>query len=136
AAVLPEAWAPQLDRIAGCLDAPAAARACLEVQGRYDELEFSPEVVRAFGSREAAQAARGRGRAAMVVQALAARGVAAHRVREAAPAPASWRGATIRLLPDCLPEVQTLTDADRALLAEAKAIVERDRLRAEEEARR
>lgn len=124
-AALPATWLPQLDQIASCLQEPAAARACLEVEGRHDDRLFPPEVVRAFGGQEAAQAARARGRATLALQELRGRGVPADRLREVPPpAGPSFRGVSIRLVPDCLPAAAQLSDEDRRLLDEARALIE------------
>ncbi|WP_373046646.1 hypothetical protein [Vulgatibacter sp.] len=129
-AALPAAWSPLLDEIAGCVAQRGAERACLYVEGRHDEQRFPAAVVKAFGGEEAAQAARARGRASLVLRELGNRGVAAERLHEAPPpATPSWRGVEIRLESACLPAPQGLSAEDRRLLEEARLVIERDRER-------
>lgn len=97
------AWQPRLEEGAACLAAPEHARACLEVQGQYDDQVFEPAIARALGGHRAAQLHRARGRAEAVIAALADLGVAYDRIRHRPPpAAATYRGVQIRVLDDCL----------------------------------
>lgn len=122
---LPEAWREPLARLATCLNRPKTTRACLAIQGRFDGLGFSPAVVAAFGSISAAQQARARGRASLVLQELAKAGAPAERLRELPPpAEPSFRGVAVTWLSTCLPESPALGEGDRRILDEARRIVE------------
>lgn len=119
-----------LANLARCLERPDAARACLAVQGQFDTVGFSPAVVRAFGSLDAAQQARARGRAARVLRELASAGVPAERLRELVPpSEPTYRGVAIHLQPECLPAPPELGDDDRRMIEEARRLVELHRAR-------
>lgn len=131
---LPEEWRPRLQAIARCLENPDAARACLVVQGQFDALGFTPGVVATFGSLEAAQQARARGRAARVLGELTAAGAPDTQLREASPLRApTYRGVSIVWREECLPPPPELGAEDRRVIEEARQLVEAHRV--EEEGR-
>ena len=102
AVFLPE-WTPTLESAAACLRVAALADSCLVVRGLTDELDFTPALVRAFGSPEAVQLARGQGRALAVQARLEKLGAPSHRLRVAATVISSGkRGAELRLVRGCL----------------------------------
>lgn len=117
-------WEPLLDEVAACLAAPALQYACIEIQGQFDDRTFSSSVVTAFGSLEAAQQARARGRANVVQARLEEKGVSPGRLRQRSPGrEPTFRGATLTVVPDCLPRPVEMSDEDRKAIAEARAIL-------------
>jgi len=100
-----EQWRPALRRATECL-AEAGERACIEVQGQYDEQGFEDGMGRVAGGGRAAQIQRARGRSGAVVSELVdGLGVDYTRVRERPPGTdATFRGATLRVIEGCLPE--------------------------------
>lgn len=120
-----EAWDAVLDEVVACLAAPEAAYACIEIQGQFDDRIFSHAVVTAFGSLEAAQHARARGRANAVQLRLEEKGISPGRLRQRSPGrEATFRGAMLRVVPDCLPRPPEMSEEDRRAIAEARAILE------------
>lgn len=116
-------WNPVLDEIAACVSDPSHAYTCIEIQGQFDELAFSPGVIAAFGSEEAAQKARARARADAVREKLEEKGVGPERLRQRSPgASPTFRGVRLTLLSECLPRAE-LSESDRQALAEARAII-------------
>jgi hypothetical protein len=98
-------WRPALEAARACLARPEHARSCLEVQGQYDERGFDKAVTRALGSERAAQLYRARARGEAVLSELHASGVGSERLRHRPPPTApTYRGASIMLVADCLPE--------------------------------
>lgn len=117
-------WEPLLDEVAACLAAPALQYACIEIQGQFDDRTFSSSVVTAFGSLEAAQQARARARANVVQARLEEKGVSPGRLRQRSPGrEPTFRGATLTVVPDCLPRPVEMSDEDRKAIAEARAIL-------------
>jgi hypothetical protein len=96
------AWQATLEGIASCSQRPAWKTACVAVQGHTDAIAFNDPVVAAFGSVEAAQLARGRGRSATVLNRLYQLGVPSERLRELPPsATPDFRGVTVSVVPGC-----------------------------------
>jgi hypothetical protein len=101
------AWTADLQVVVACLKDPHLARACVSVQGRFDDTRFEGPVGEAMGGQIAAQSLRARGRALRLVSWFHEAGVAPDRIRETpVPSEPSWRGAFVSLLPDCLPPAQ------------------------------
>ncbi len=100
-----EEWRPALTAAKDCLGREEHARSCLEVQGQYDELTFDASVTRALGSERAAQLHRARARGEAVLSELHTLGVGAERLRQRPPPTGpTYRGVSITLVPQCLPE--------------------------------
>lgn len=98
-----EAWTPTLTSIARCEPMLKSTGKCVEVQGQFDDIPFAgAAVVRAFGSKEAAQQARARGRASAVLKHLDDLGIDGILLRERAPGDtATYRGAQVRFVDGC-----------------------------------
>lgn len=110
-------WQPTLEGIAGCVRSPAWRTACVAIRGHTDAIAFNDPVVVAFGSVEAAQLARGRGRSVSVLTRLTQLGVPPDRLRELPPAEApDYRGVELSVVLGCAsPHADTtapLTQAD------------------------
>jgi len=115
------AWAPVLDQIAACAREPALQRACLVVQGHADQVPFRDVMAAALGSQEAAQVARARGRAFMVLARLQELGLGAARLREGPPVLHSQvRGVEIRVVAGCTGEGEGQTEAELAALVDRR----------------
>ncbi len=115
------AWTPALERLATCLRGGPLADACVVVRGLTDETPFAAPLAGAFGGDEAAQLARGQGRALSVQARLEALGVPAPRVRTAAPVTGgAVRGVELRLVRACLPPEREGLDQ-----AQVEALVDR-----------
>ncbi len=100
-----EDWRPALHRAAECLAAIEHDRACIEVQGQFDDRTFGGDMRRVVGGSEAAQIQRARGRSGAVVSELVdSLGVDYTRIRERPPGTEpTYRGVRLRVVDDCLP---------------------------------
>lgn len=95
-------WHATLATVERCLD--ARPDACVRVRGHYDATAFDPSVVHAFGSEQAAQLARARGRSEQAVARLYDLGVEGWRLQHVPPPMApSWRGVSLTLVERCRP---------------------------------
>ncbi len=114
-------WRPTLEDIAACLSHPRMAKTCATVQGMVDEKKFTLAVVRAYGSRRGAQAARARARSSQVIAELMKLGASSRQLEEMPPPrEAFYRGARIELKLDCLKnEAPKVAGVSREELAEA-----------------
>jgi hypothetical protein len=114
-------WAPVLDQVAACAQAPALQRACLVVQGHADRVPFRDTMVTALGSQEAAQVARARGRALMVLARLQELGLGAARLREGPPVVHSQvRGVEVRVVAGCTDGGEGQTEEELAALVDRR----------------
>lgn len=99
-----EFWAEDLELVAECMRHPEMGRTCAVVQGHFDDTAFTGPVDEALGSQTAAQTLRADGRALRVLSWLSDAGVPAERLRERPPPKdATWRGASVELLLNCIP---------------------------------
>lgn len=96
-------WQPTLEGIAACTRTPAWRTACVAIQGHTDKIAFNDPVAVAFGSVEAAQLARGRGRSTEVLDRLYKLGVEPQRLRELPPASEpDYRGVALSVVLGCV----------------------------------
>lgn len=118
-------WTPTLKQVALCLNHKHLKQKCLEIQGQYDDIPFSEEIIAAVGSLETAQSARAMGRATAVVTKLSELGVPINRLQVIAPPiQPSFRGVGLTLIDDC---VDMVDDDYTSLIAK-----ELEKLRAEQ----
>ncbi len=104
-----EKWSPILKAVAACALQRGEERACVTVQGQFDNVKAEAGVARAFGSSEAVQSTRARGRASIVASKLHDLGVPPDQIREMPPpGEPSWRGVEITLIHDCLAVVSAV----------------------------
>ncbi|OGQ90122.1 MAG: hypothetical protein A2289_03865 [Deltaproteobacteria bacterium RIFOXYA12_FULL_58_15] len=119
------AWQGTLEDLAACLAHPKMRTYCLNVEGRFDQKAFSPELIQVFGSKRGAQEARARARASRVISELLRLGVITSRVKETAPPEeTSYRGVHISLVADCVVDENTAIASQEEVKVAVAAAVE------------
>lgn len=132
-----ESWSETLIAIASCAPQIKRSGACFEVQGHFDGIPFGSTVVRIFGSTEAAQQARGRGRANSILQKLGELGVPSTMLHEVSPGVSpTFRGAKVRIANGCSTDLDALEERYRAVISEELGQLRREQISPDEYARR
>lgn len=98
-----EQWTPVLKEIARCVSERQTQGSCLDIRGHSDAIQFSPAVIAAYGSAQAAQMVRARSRSEIVISKLHGMGVKPQLLRLIPPSfEPTFRGVSIELVPECV----------------------------------